>query len=35
MTSHNEERSHATNQYKTPAQKESDFLSNYAGVGVE
>ena len=32
---YNEERPHATNQYKPPVQKESDFLSNRAGVGVD
>ena len=31
---YNEERTHSTNQYGTPAQKESDFLSNFAGVGA-
>lgn len=34
MIFYNEERPHSTNQYGTPAQKESDFLSNFAGVGA-
>lgn len=34
MIFYNEERTHSTNQYGTPAQKESDFLSNFAGVGA-
>lgn len=35
ITFYNEERPHATNQYRTPAQKEADFLRNRAGVGAD
>ena len=35
MTFYNEERPHATNQYKTPVQKEADFFSDHVGAGVD
>lgn len=33
MAFYNDERPHATNQYKTPSQKEHDFLCTHAGIG--
>lgn len=33
MAFYNDERPHATNQYKTPSQKERDFLRSHAGTG--
>ena len=33
MAFYNNERPHATNQYKTPAQKEHDFLCTHTGIG--